>query len=96
MFLDGTIQIYSSPCTVIDWQTIHAMLISWLMNTIDPEIKSTLSKFKDAKHLWDTLRTRFATVNGPRIQQIKASIAKCEQTRNMSVSSYFGKMTSLW
>ena len=63
VFLDGSIQTYSSPC---------------LMNTIDPEIKSILSKYKDVKRLLDTLRTRFATVNGPRIQQIKASIAKCE------------------
>lgn len=49
VFLDGTINTPSSPCTQMDWNTIHAMLISWLMNTIEPEVKSTLSKYKDAR-----------------------------------------------
>ncbi|XP_021734823.1 uncharacterized protein LOC110701484 [Chenopodium quinoa] len=96
VFLDGTISSPSSLCTQTDWNTIHAMLISWLMNTIDPEVKGTLSKYKDAKRLWDTLKMHFATVNGPRIQQLKVSIAKCEQTKTMSVASYFGKLTALW
>ncbi|XP_021721579.1 uncharacterized protein LOC110689158 isoform X2 [Chenopodium quinoa] len=96
VFLDGTITTPSSPCTQTDWNTIHAMLISWLMNTIDPEVKSTLSKYKDAKRLWDTLKMRFAVVNGPRIQQLKSSIARCEQSKAMTVASYFGKLTALW
>nr|GLL17117.1 uncharacterized protein LOC109149213 [Ipomoea trifida] len=52
------------------------MLISWLMNTIDPEVKRSLAKYRDAKKLWDTLKNRFAVTNGPRIQQLKSSIAK--------------------
>lgn len=48
-FLNGTITSPVSPCTQEDWNTLHAMLISWLMNTIDPEVKSTLSIYKDAK-----------------------------------------------
>ena len=95
-FLNGTITSPVSHCTQEDWSTIHAMLISWLMNTIDPEVKSTLSKYKDAKRLWDTLKSRFAMVNGPRIQQIKSAISRCEQTKMMSVATYFGKLTALW
>lgn len=95
-FLDGTITAPVSPCTQSDWNTIHAMLVSWIMNTIAPEVKSTLSKYRDAKRLWDTLKSRFAVANGPRIQQLKSSIAKCEQTKSMSVASYFGKLTGLW
>ena len=95
-FLDGTITGPVSPCTQSDWNTIQAMIISWILNTIDPEIKGTLSKYKDAKRLWDTLKTRFAVVNDPRIQQLKRSIAKCEQSKNMTVASYFGKLSALW
>ena len=95
-FLNGTITSPVSPCTQEDWNTLHAMLISWLMNTIDPEVKSNLSKYKDAKRLWDTLKSRFAMVNGPRIQQIKLAISRCEQTKMMSVVTYFGKLTALW
>ena len=66
--------------------TINAMLISWLMNTIiEPEVKRSISKFKEVYSLWNTLKTRFAIVNGPRIHQLKSSIARCEQTKSMSV-----------
>ncbi|KAL4581728.1 hypothetical protein LXL04_006255 [Taraxacum kok-saghyz] len=95
-FLNGTITAPVPPCTQSDWHTINAMLISWIMNTIDPEVKCYLLKYRDAKKLWDTLKSRFAVVNGPRIQQLKYSIAKCEQTKTMPVSEYFGKLTALW
>ncbi|RVW38432.1 Retrovirus-related Pol polyprotein from transposon RE2 [Vitis vinifera] len=72
------------------------MLVSWITNTIDPEVKSTLSKFRDAKRLWEHLKQRYAMVNGPRIQQLKTSIAKCEQPKSMSVTTYYGKLNVLW
>lgn len=95
-FLDGTITKPVPPCSTSDWTTIHAMLVSWIMNTIEPEVKRSLSKYKDAKRLWETLKERFAVVNGPKIHQLKLSIAQCEQTKTMSVASYFGKLTALW
>ena len=63
VFLDGTITTPSSPCTSTDRTTINAMLISWLMNTIEPEVKRSLSKFKEVKRLWDTLKTRFVRMH---------------------------------
>ena len=51
VFLNGKITSPVLPCTQDDWDTLHAMLISWLINTIDPEVKATLSKYKDAKRL---------------------------------------------
>ena len=96
VFLDGTITTPSPPCTSSDWSTIQAMLISWIMNTISPEIKGTLSKYRDAKKLWDSLKSRFAMANGPRIHQLKSSLARCQQTKSMTIASYFGKLTVLW
>ncbi|XP_056686402.1 uncharacterized protein [Spinacia oleracea] len=95
-FLDGTITGPTPPFTQSDWTTINTMLVSWITNTIHPEVKSNLSKFRDAKQLWDHLKQRFAQTNGPRIQQLKSSIAKCEQTKTMSVSTYYGKLHTLW
>ncbi|XP_021722898.1 uncharacterized protein LOC110690389 [Chenopodium quinoa] len=95
-FLDGTINEPSPPCTKSDWTAINAMLISWISNTIDSDLKSSLSKFREAKPFWDHLKQRFAQTNGPRIQQLRSSIAKCEQTKMMPVSIYYGKLHSLW
>ena len=72
------------------------MLVSWLMNAIHTEVKSLLSNYDNAKWLWDDLHERFFVVNGPRIQHLKAQINNCEQTKNMSVALYFGKLKVLW
>lgn len=85
VFVDGTITAAVPPYTVSDWITVNAMIISWITNTIDVEVKSTLSKFHEAYHLWDHLRTRFAMVNGPKLHNIKTLISKCEQIKSMSV-----------
>ncbi|RVW83549.1 Retrovirus-related Pol polyprotein from transposon RE2 [Vitis vinifera] len=95
-FLEDTITGPQPPYTQSDWNTVNAMLVSWITNTIDPEVKSTLSKFRDAKRLWEHLKQRYAMVNGPRIQQLKTSIAKCEQPKSMSVTTYYGKLNVLW
>ena len=68
-FLDGTITKATLPYTSSDWRQVNAMLVSWITNTIDPEVKATLSKFREASRLCYHLKTRFALVNGPRIQQ---------------------------
>ncbi|XP_021772819.1 uncharacterized protein LOC110736809 [Chenopodium quinoa] len=66
------------------------------MNTIDPEVKSMLSHYDNAKKLWDDLHERFCLVNGPRIQQIKFEINRCEQLKNMTVAVYYSKLAVLW
>ncbi|XP_021717245.1 uncharacterized protein LOC110685089 [Chenopodium quinoa] len=95
-FLDGTITSYAPPCTKDDWITIHCMLVSWLMNTIAPEVRSMLSYYDNAKKLWDDLQERFGLVNGPRIQQLKSEISRCEQPKSMSVAVYYSKLSVLW
>ncbi|KAH7570956.1 hypothetical protein JRO89_XS05G0230300 [Xanthoceras sorbifolium] len=62
-FLEGTITEPQPPYTQSDWNTVNAMLVSWIT---------------------------------PRIQQLKTSIAKCEQPRSMSVTTYYGKFNVLW
>ncbi|KAJ9549184.1 hypothetical protein OSB04_021727 [Centaurea solstitialis] len=95
-FLDGTIKTPKPPCTSDDWATLHSMLVSWIMNTIDPEVKALLSNYENAYVLWKDLQERFSVVNGPRIQQLKSDIARCEQSKTMSVATYFGKLKVLW
>ena len=62
VFLNGSITTPAFPCTQDDWNTLYAMLISWLTNTIDPEVKATLSKYKDARKLWETLKSRYSMI----------------------------------
>ncbi|RVX14877.1 Retrovirus-related Pol polyprotein from transposon RE2 [Vitis vinifera] len=95
-FLEGTITGPQPPYTQSDWNTVNAMLVSWITNTIDPEVKSTLSKFRDAKRLWEHLKQRYAMVNGPRIQQLKTSIAKSRLEQGKLHDFLMGLNTDLY
>ena len=44
-FVDGSISSPTPPCTESDWLTLHTMLVSWITNTITPEVKSTLTTY---------------------------------------------------
>ncbi|CAH9091038.1 unnamed protein product [Cuscuta europaea] len=72
------------------------MLVSWLMNTITPEVKATLSRYDDARRLWKDLKERFSSVDGPKIHQVKSDLARCVQTRGMTIGTYYAKLKMLW
>ncbi|XP_074308836.1 uncharacterized protein LOC141643537 [Silene latifolia] len=95
-FLNDAINEPKPPCTLEDWEIVQSLLVSWLMNTITPEVKSLLTNYEDAKLLWDDLHERFDIIDGPRIQQIQSNLHECRQTETMSVAVYYGKLCQLW
>ncbi|CAH9143770.1 unnamed protein product [Cuscuta epithymum] len=96
VFVDGTITGPVAPWTQEDWLTIQYMIVSWLLNTISPEVKCTLSQYEDPRVLWNDLQERYSAVDGPKIPQVKTDLAKCTQTRGMNVGSYYAKLKILW
>jgi len=54
------------------------MLISWIMNTIEPSLRSTVTYIETAKELWNDLKGRLSVVNRPRIQQLKSELPDCK------------------
>lgn len=81
---------------VEDWQTVHSMIVSWLMNTIEPTLRSTISYYEDAHLLWKDLRERFCVVNGPRIQQLKSALSECKQSKTEAIVVYYGRLKQVW
>ncbi|XP_073152090.1 uncharacterized protein [Henckelia pumila] len=61
-----------------DWWTVNSMLVSWILNTIEPTLRSTITHMEIAKELWDDIKERFSVGNGPRIQQLKSELAECK------------------
>ncbi|CAJ2632240.1 unnamed protein product [Trifolium pratense] len=95
-FVDGSLTQPSDDSEDLeDWWTVNSMLVSWILNTIEPTVRSTISYMEVAKHLWDDIKERFSVGNGPRIQQLKSELADCKQ-RGMTILNYYGKLKMIW
>lgn len=79
-FVDGTIeQPEEGSIDLEDWWTVQSMLVSWILNTVEPSLRSTMTYSEHAKDLWEDIKERFSVINGPRIQQLKSDLASCKQ-----------------
>ncbi|XP_057249218.1 uncharacterized protein LOC130590685 [Beta vulgaris subsp. vulgaris] len=95
-FLEGTIAKPTTPDKLADWSTVHSMLVSWLLNTISPNIRNSVSFYETAHELWAHLKERYCVSNGTRICQLKSQISDCKQQSMESLADYFGRLTRLW
>ncbi|CAM8998803.1 unnamed protein product [Rhodiola kirilowii] len=94
-FVDGTIQKPTEAAEVEQWEVVNSMLVAWIMNTIEPSVRSSISMVEDVKTLWDDLQLLFSVGNGARVQELKADIANCKQNGD-SVMIYYGRLKKLW
>ncbi|WVZ13460.1 hypothetical protein V8G54_011026 [Vigna mungo] len=79
-FIDGTLlRPKEGSADLEDWWTNNSLLVSWIMNTVEPALRSTISHMEVAQDLWDDMKERFSIMNGPRIQQLKAELIECKQ-----------------
>ena len=58
---------------------MQSMLVSWILNTIETSLRSTISYMENAKELWEDIKEWFSVMNSPRIQQLKSESAECKQ-----------------
>ncbi|XP_073120152.1 uncharacterized protein [Henckelia pumila] len=70
-----------------DWWTVNSMLVSWILNTIEPVLRSTITYQEIAKELWDDIKERLSVGNGPRIQQLKYELIECKQ-QGLTIMNY--------
>ncbi|KAH9764453.1 hypothetical protein KPL70_001531 [Citrus sinensis] len=95
-FVDGTVkQPADDSADLEDWWMVNSMLVSWIQNTIELNLRSTVTYTEVAKLLWDDIKERFSVRNGPRVQQLKYELANCKQ-RGMTILNYYGKLKMLW
>ncbi|XP_071905880.1 uncharacterized protein [Coffea arabica] len=95
-FIDGTVeQPDDDSADLEDWWTVNSMVVSWILNTIEPALRSTIAHVETAKDLWEDIQERFSVANGPRVQQIKGEIAEWKQ-RGLPIVTYYGKLKQLW
>ncbi|GJX53038.1 retroelement pol polyprotein-like protein [Tanacetum coccineum] len=93
-FIDETIK-QPTEAELEDWWTVQSMLVSWIMNIIEPSLRTTISYVEEASALWKDIKERFSVANGPRIQQLKSELAGYRQ-EGLSIVSYYGKLKVIW
>lgn len=95
-FVDGTVKEPKEPEELEEWIAVHSMLVSWISNTLETTIRSTLGDYDDASMLWTHLKRRFCVVSGTRICQLKASLSECKQKKTEEVAVYYGRLNKIW
>ncbi|XP_019242160.1 PREDICTED: uncharacterized protein LOC109222244, partial [Nicotiana attenuata] len=78
-----------------DWETCNAIVLSWIMNIVSPDLLSGIVYASNAHLVWEDLRERFDKVNRVRIFQLHREIATIAQGTE-SVSAYFTRLKELW
>jgi len=76
-FIDGTIQMPSAKSQLDDhalWKRCNDMILSWILNSITPELASSVIYSTTTQEVWEDLRNRFSQSNAPRIFQIERDI----------------------
>ncbi|KAL2931524.1 Retrovirus-related Pol polyprotein from transposon RE1 [Bienertia sinuspersici] len=96
VFIDGTLAKPTDVKALLDWETVHSMLVSWILRSIDPKLTESIPFHDDAQRLWEYLERRFCVANGPRIQQLRAQISDCCQSKTMTIKAYYTKLLGLY
>ncbi|XP_021802698.1 uncharacterized protein LOC110746764, partial [Prunus avium] len=92
-FVDGSVKAPSSTDAKHSiWQRCNE---SWILNSVHPDIASSVIYVETAAEVWNDLEERFSQGNDSRIYQIQQEIVEHQQGQQ-SVSAYYTKMKALW
>ncbi|XP_074303776.1 uncharacterized protein LOC141638268 [Silene latifolia] len=95
-FVDGSIKKPTDKFDLDNWEVVHCTLVQWIRNTIDPSLLDIISYVEDASVLWSELEAQFSVVDGSRIHDLKTQLHDCRQLKGMDVTTYYGKLESIW
>ncbi|KAK9705059.1 hypothetical protein RND81_07G030700 [Saponaria officinalis] len=95
-FCDGSITKPTDKFLLDQWKVVQCTVVQWIMHSIDPSLKDSISYCEDAKLLWTDLQDQFSVIDGAKIQALKTQLHECRQSKGMSVTTYYGNLKVLW
>ncbi|XP_075083354.1 uncharacterized protein LOC142167097 [Nicotiana tabacum] len=94
-FIHGTCKRENYGTNLVDlWEHCNAIVLSWLMNCVSPELLSGMVYSSNTGAVWDDLKERFDKVDCSRIFQIHKEISTASQGTS-SISTYFSRLRVL-
>lgn len=95
-FIDGSCERPSiNSSTQNQWIRCDSIVVSWILNSIDPSLSGAFIYANSAKELCNELTERFRQSNGPFLYKVQKEVTKLYQG-NDSVAVYYTKMKRLW
>lgn len=94
-FIDGTLKKPKTEEEIEQWEVVNSMLVAWIMNTMEPTLKTSISMVDEAQVLWDDLKLQFLAGNGPKISELRFGIANHRQNGDY-VKEYYGHLKKTW
>ncbi|ESQ37319.1 hypothetical protein EUTSA_v10003063mg [Eutrema salsugineum] len=94
-FIDGVITEPEGVKELKKWGIVNSMLVAWILNTIEPELRGSVSCAETAHQLWTDIRERFSVDNEPRIYELQAAFNSYKQEKQ-TVQDYYAKMKLMW
>lgn len=77
------------------WQRCNDMVLSWILNSLEPELADSVLCCATPFAVWEDLRERLALGNAPRIFQVQRDIYRIEQGQSF-IAAYYTKLKGLW
>ncbi|GAU20755.1 hypothetical protein TSUD_239490 [Trifolium subterraneum] len=95
-FINGTFpRPDDSDHDSLAWDRCNTMLMSWLNNSVEPEISQSILWFDSALEIWNDLKERFYQDDVFRISDLQEEIFSLKQG-DSSISNYYTEMKKLW
>ncbi|XP_024195778.1 uncharacterized protein LOC112198922 [Rosa chinensis] len=97
-FINGTIKetsVEKKPDEHALWQRCNDMVLSWILNSLEPELQDLVLYCTTPHAVWEDLRERFALGNAPLIFQVQRDIYLIKQGQS-SIAAYYTKLKGLW
>ena len=95
-FVNGSI-LEPNPTSPLfnSWNKCNTTILSWLTNSLSPDLKASVMYINSVKDLWIDLKNRLSQDNTPRLFELEKEISHLVQG-SLSMSSYFTKFKTLW
>ncbi|XP_062006532.1 uncharacterized protein LOC133723659 [Rosa rugosa] len=99
--LDMSMELYqcltsTPPLMMLNWLCKDQLVMSWLLNSMEPKITEIFSYSESSMHLWKHVKEMYGNQNNSaRVFQLKKDIASLQQEEKSFVQ-YLASLTSMW
>lgn len=95
-FVNGSFQKPpSTDPTFPAWERVNDMVISWIFNAVNSDIRSSILYTESAKEIWEELGTRFGQKSRVQLYSIQKELSSIAQG-STPFASFFTKIKSYW